>query len=62
MDKLWITSEWFSRETKVYKQRVNGFLDFSFRNNLFKCLHKRVAFVIIYSNIYYLFGKIFMIF
>jgi hypothetical protein len=41
---------------------VNDFLAFSFRNNLLKCLLKRVAFIIIYSNVYYLFGKIFMIF
>jgi hypothetical protein len=29
MDKLWITSEWFPSETKVYKQGVNGFLAFA---------------------------------
>jgi hypothetical protein len=33
MDKSWITSEWFSRETKVYKQGVNGFLAFAFRHS-----------------------------
>jgi hypothetical protein len=29
MDKSWITSEWFPRETKVYKQGVNGFVAFA---------------------------------
>jgi hypothetical protein len=33
MDKSWITSEWFSRETKVYKQGVNDFLAFAFRHS-----------------------------
>jgi hypothetical protein len=33
MDKSWITSEWFSRETKVYKQGVKGFLAFAFRHS-----------------------------
>jgi len=33
MDKSWITSEWFFRETKVYKQGVNGFLAFAFRHS-----------------------------
>jgi hypothetical protein len=39
MDKSWITSEWFSKDTKVYKQRVNGFLAFNeFLSNLKKVL------------------------
>jgi hypothetical protein len=39
MDKSWITSECFSRETKVYKQGVNSFLAFyEFLSNLKKVL------------------------